>query len=131
MVFNVDPFVTGLTFFAPLDLAFSVWFFHLFFKAQQIITQTESVYISFFRTHGVYGTQQGLGAWTTLGILSLWMTRRHLRQVWRKLIGQPSTLDDSAEPLRYRFAVLGLVLAITFLVLLLQQAGLSLSVMLF
>ena len=131
MVFNIDPFVTGLTFFAPLDLAFSVWFFHLFFKAQQIITQTESVYISFFRTHGVYGTQQGLGAWTTLGILSLWMTRRHLSQVWRKLVGQPSTLDDSTEPMRYRFAVLGLVLAMTFLVLLLRQAGLSLSVILF
>ena len=131
MVFNIDPFVTGLTFFAPLDLAFSVWFFHLFFKAQQIITQTESVYISFFRTHGVYGTQQGLGAWTTLGILSLWMTRRHLRQVWRILIGKPSTLDDSTEPMRYRFAVLGLVLAMAFLVILLQQAGLSLSVMMF
>ena len=131
MVFNIDPFVTGLTFFAPLDLAFSVWFFHLFFKAQQVITQTESVYISSFRTHGVYGTQQGLGAWTTLGILSLWMTRRHLSQVWRELIGQPSTLDDSTEPMRYRFAVLGLVLAMTFLVILLRQAGLSLSVILF
>ena len=134
MRFSFNPFVTGLTFFAPLDLAFSVWFFHLFFKAQQVIVHVELGSMPSWvpvRAHGIYGMQQGLGAWTTLGILSLWMTRRHLRQVWRKLIGQPSTLDDSTEPLRYRFAVLGLVLAVIFLVLLLQQAGLSLSVMLF
>ena len=133
MRFSFNPFVTGLTFFAPLDLAFSVWFFHLFFKAQQLITHIELAMPSWVpvRAHGIYGMQQGLGAWTTLGILSLWMTRRHLSQVWRILIGQPSTLDDSTEPLRYRFAILGLVLAMTFLVILLRQAGLSFSVMLF
>ena len=87
----------------------------------------QSASLPFF-THGVYGTDQGLGAWTTLGILSLWITRRHLNRVWKKLLGH-STLDDSTEPLTYRFAVLGLVLCMAFLVILLHKTGLSLSVM--
>ncbi len=127
MRFSFNPFVIGLTYFAPLDLAFSFWFFYIFFKAQQVLAHMHSASVPFF-THGVYGTEQGLGAWTMLGILSLWITRRHLNQVWRKLIGMSSTLDDSTEPIRYKFAVLGLVLAMTFLVILLRKAGLSLAV---
>ena len=88
----------------------------------------QSASLPFF-THGVYGTDQGLGAWTTLGILCLWiMSRRHLNRVWKKILGR-TTLDDSTEPLSYRFAVLGLVLSMAFLVILLRKAGLSLSVM--
>ena len=127
MRFSFNPFVIGLTYFAPLDLAFSFWFFHIFFKAQQVLAHMHSASVPFF-THGVYGTEQGLGAWTMLGILSLWITRRHLNQVWRKLIGMSSALDDSTEPIRYKFAVLGLVLSMTFLVILLRKAGLSLAV---
>ncbi len=127
MRFSFSPFVIGLTFFAPLDLAFSVWFFYLFFKAQQVIAYMQSASLPFF-THGVYGTDQGLGAWTTLGILSLWITRRHFNRVLKRLLGR-TTLDDSTEPLSYRFAMLGLVVSMAFLVILLYKAGLSLSVM--
>jgi len=35
---NLYPFVIGLTYFLPTDLAFSCWFFFLFFKAEIVLT---------------------------------------------------------------------------------------------
>lgn len=123
MKFSFYPFVIGLTYFVPLDLSFSTWFFYLFFKAQQVLAHTGSQVLSAFP----YTNEQGLGAWTTLGVLSLWVSRRHLKQAWRNIIGRSSTVENSHEPIPYRYAVLGIFLALTFLVLVLRRAGLPLS----
>ena len=128
MKFSIYPFFVGLTYFVPLDLSFSIWFFYVFFKAQQVVAYVSSPSVGIF-TNGVYGNEQGLGAWTTIGVLLLWMGRKHLRQVWNNIIGKPSSVDDSIEPLRYRFALLGLAFSIIFLVVLLNRAGLSLTLL--
>jgi hypothetical protein len=165
------PWVIGLTFFVPLDLSFSVWFFFLFTKAQLIVGSIGG----WKSLPGFpYYNHQGLGAWMTLGLIALWGSRGHLKRVFftvlnkkseettwqvvvqegtgrqpvgrgrtgfqpvgreetgRQPVGRGRTgfqpvvrLDDSKEPLRYRTAVLGIIVGTILLVLLFQQAGMS------
>ena len=56
MKFSFYPFVIGLTYFVPLDLSFSTWFFYLFFKAHQVFAHTGSQVLSAFP----YTNEQGL-----------------------------------------------------------------------
>jgi len=78
---NLYPFVIGLAFFLPTDLAFSCWFFFLFYKMQLVLTSA---------------------------IWAVWLARRHLVGVARTVLGRPGGLDESAEPVRYRTALIGL-----------------------
>ena len=121
------PFVIGLTYFVPLDLSFSIWFFYLFFKAQQVLAHTGSQALSAFP----YTNAQGMGTWITIGIISIWISRRHLSQVWRRFMGTPSTFGDTEEPAQYRVALIGLLLAMAFLVIVLYRAGVPLSLISF
>ena len=75
------PWVIGLTFFVPLDLSFSVWFFFLFTKIQLIIGS-----ISGWRSLPgfPYYNHQGLGAWITLGLLVLWHSKEHIKETLAK-----------------------------------------------
>lgn len=119
------PFIIGLTFFVPLDLSFSMWFFYLFGKAERIAG-------SLFGLQGLprfpYFNEQGEGAWVMLGLLALWGSRIHLFAVIQKLLHPSAKLDDSTEPMRYRWASLGLFCGVTFLTLVCLKAGMSLGV---
>ena len=104
---NLYPFVIGLTFFMPTDLAFSCWFFFLFFKLQIVLTAAIGI-------HDLPGfpfpNEQAAGGYIALGLLAIWLARRHLAGVFRTATGRPGGIDDSAEPLRYRTTlILGLL----------------------
>ncbi len=108
---NLYPFVIGLTFFMPTDLAFSCWFFFLFFRLQIVMTSALGI-------HDLPGfpfpSEQAAGGYLALGLLAIWLARRHLVAVGRTIAGRPGGIDDSDEPLRYRttFIVLCLALAV-------------------
>lgn len=96
---NLFPFVIGLAFFLPTDLAFSCWFFYLFFLAQNVLTSV----IGVSDLPGFpYTSEQAAGGYLALGLLALWLSRRHLKAVFRTVFGRPGGADDSQEPLRYR-----------------------------
>jgi len=118
------PFIVGLSYFMPLDLSFSCWFFYIFWKAQLVFRST----LGFSAIPGPYLSYQSSGAWLGLGLLSLWMSRRHLVQILKKMVGYGGTIDDSKEPMRYRTATLGVVAGIVFIVLFCYQAGMSIWV---
>lgn len=121
------PWVIGLTFFAPLDLSFSVWFFFLLTKVQLIIGS-----IGGWRSLPgfPYYNHQGLGAWITLGVLVLWTGKKHLKEVFSKIFSRRSRVDDSKEALGYRTAVIAIIIGVAFLVLFLRQAGMSIGIVL-
>lgn len=57
------PFVIGLTYFVPLDLAFSCWFFHLLSKVELVISSA----IGRKALPGApYINEQSAGAWLML-----------------------------------------------------------------
>jgi len=99
---NLYPFVIGLTFFLPADLAFSCWFFFIFFKAQAVITAA----IGIHELPGFpFQNEQAGGGYLALGLLAVWLARRHLAAVWRTILGRPGGADEQAEPMSYRTAL--------------------------
>lgn len=110
---NLYPFVVGLVYFLPTDLAFSCWFFFLMFKAQQVLTAAVGVR----ELPGFpFPDEQAAGGYLALGVLALWLGRRHLAAAARTVLGMRGGADDSAEPVRYRTAFWGLVLCTAILV---------------
>ena len=118
------PWVIGLTFFVPLELSFSVWFFFLFTKFQLILGSIGG----WKSLPGFpYYNQQGIGAWLTLGILVLWASRKHLKTVLTTAL-KPATPTN--EPFQYRTALLGILIGTAILVFIFQQAGMSVGILL-
>ncbi len=111
---NLYPFVIGLAFFLPTDLAFSCWFFFMFYKMQLVITSALGI-------HELPGFpfphEQAAGGYLAIGLLAIWLARRHLAGIYRTIFNKPGALDESREPMRYRTAVLGLFVSFGLLIL--------------
>lgn len=124
---SLYPTVIGLTYLFPIDVSFSCAFFYLFQKAELIFASALGLrggggVLSRFPSVGL----EGAGAWIALALVSLWMARRHLWQVLIKTVAPSrSSLDDSGEPMPYRWAVLGLVVGMFFMVYFTYAAGAS------
>lgn len=96
---NLYPFVIGLTFFMPTDLAFSCWFFYIFFRLQLVLASA----LGMTDLPGFpFLTEQSGGGYIAIGFLAIWLSRRHLAGVFRTIAGRPGGIDDAHEPLRYR-----------------------------
>lgn len=103
---NLYPFVIGLAFFLPLDLAFSCWFFFIVFKLQMVMTSA----VGFQELPGApYYNEQAAGAYMALGLIAIWVSRKHLRQAMRSVLGLAGGADESREPMSYRMALLMLI----------------------
>lgn len=107
------PFLIGLGMLMPVDFLFSAWFFYLFWKAQLIVT---SMLAWDQDPQFPYPNAQAFGAYMAFFVYSFWLSRGYLTQVWRKIVGTRSNLDDSREPLTYRQAAIGIVLGLGVLV---------------
>jgi hypothetical protein len=116
------PTVVGLCYLMPVDLAFSLWFFNLSFKAQTILASHYG-WTTNATTGFPYVDNQSLGGFIALLASVLWLDRHYLAQVARKVLGLPSALDESGEPMSYRGAVLGLAVAIGFLAYFFGRGG--------
>jgi len=136
------PFALGLVFLIPLDLSFSCWFFYFLRKVQLILG-------SLFGFQGVshlsYIKPQASGAYIGLGMIALFQSRKYIISILRKaIVGDAKTggffcrrrrgthrtladnhIDDSSEPMRYRWAVLGIIGGIIFLIFFSSKAGMS------
>ncbi len=113
------PFIIGLTFFVPLDISMSAWFFFLFGKVERIIR------VGMMGTGELFFAERAGGAWLAVGVLGLWGTRHHLRDVWQKFLNPNARIDDSQEPMTYRTAIVGLILGLLFLTLFCLKAGMT------
>jgi len=123
---GIYPFVIGIGFLIPLDLLFSCWFFFWIWKLQLLIGgvmgwQTTS---SMAGTTYPYANYQGFGAYIGIFLIALWMSRKHILDIFRKLFGG-GTLNDSDEPMPYKVAIIALLLGLTFLAIFCYKAGMS------
>ncbi|MCA1595480.1 MAG: hypothetical protein LC772_03520, partial [Chloroflexi bacterium] len=116
------PFLVGLGMLLPLDFLFSAWFFYLFWKG-------ESVAISAFGwdkdPRFPYIPEQSFGAYLAFLVFTIILARGYFRQVFLCALGKPSTLDDRDEPMRYRWALIGIVVGVAALVAFSAAAGMS------
>ncbi len=116
------PFVIGLGLLMPLDFLFSSWFFYLTWKLQNILVFANA-WDSDARMP--YANYQAFGAYLLFFAGTLWISRGYFRQVWLCALGRPSELDDSAEPFRYRWAIVGVLGGLAGLVAFSAALGLA------
>jgi len=116
------PFIIALGFLLPLDLSFSVWFFYLFRKLQQILL---AVCPFPDLPKMPYFAQQSFGAWLAYFAFAAWMARGHLKAVYNRVLGRPGGADDSDEPISYRMAVAGIAIGGAFLYWFTLKAGMG------
>lgn len=110
--------MVGLTYFMPLDLSFSCWFFFW-------LTRVERVIASVMGWQNLYLNERASGAWIGICILALWTSKRYLVSVIRHVFGF-GKLDEYGQPMKYRTTALLMVLSLITLVLFCYFAGMSL-----
>lgn len=98
------PFAVGMTYFIPLDLSFSIWFFYLFGKVVRI---GGDMWGATSEPEFPYLVEQGAGAWLGIAIVAVWASRRHLKAQWSRAWKTGEREGD--EALSPRVAVLGLI----------------------
>lgn len=67
------PFAVGLSYFIPLELSFSCWFFYWLYKAQRIIAA--AIGYQPFEAYFPYTREQGFGAFLVIALMSIWVSR--------------------------------------------------------
>lgn len=115
---SFHPIIIGITYFLPLDVSFSAWFFYL-------VTKGEMVFAAALGLRGSanaataeipYTAEQGAGAFLAIALISLWGARRHLQNVYRKAVSDAPDISDADEPLSYRTAFWGFLVSAAVLV---------------
>jgi hypothetical protein len=123
------PFAIGIGYLLSTEVVFSCWFFYLFAKGQLVVGSAagwsqgpagtaQSVY--------PYLAFQGAGAFLGLAFASIWISRRHLANVFR--IAFSSTGDPDPDARGYRIAVFGLIGSVITLIAFAVIGGVSLHV---
>ncbi len=120
------PLAIGLGFVLSADVSFSCWFFYL-------VTKFENVFVSGLGWTGGAGAlstppylgQQGAGAFFGIGLSVVFLARGHLMDVFAKAFRRDSNVDDSAEPMSYRMATLGLLAGFSTMVFICSKGGMS------
>ena len=109
LVIFVNFAIIGLTYFLNLNVAFSVWFFHLLSRFQ---TGVFNIFGYQIKGHNealtgssIALSHQGMGAMLVLVGAMLWTARSHLRHVWAAAFRPGFKADDADEILSYRAAV--------------------------
>lgn len=116
------PSVIGLSFLLPVDLLFSCWFFYFWWKLERVVSRVMAWdAIPQFP----YINEQGFGAYMGIVAGLLWIGRRYIGQLARKVMGRASELDDSDEALSYRGAAAGLALSLLALGAFCLHAGMT------
>ena len=118
------PFVIGLGFLLPMDLSFSLWFFYIFRKGQQVATSALGIRLPRFP----YLSEQSAGAWFGMFIIAVWVTRSHLKEVFKKIFGLRTSLDDSEEAISYRLALILILASSGFIIWFCLRAGMDIGI---
>ena len=124
------PMVIGLTYFLPVEVSFSGWFFYLLAKFEDVAATGLGL-----RADGVppamaripYHGEQGAGAFLAFGLFGFWSYRKYLSAIIGKAFGEKEFKDlpDDEEAIPYRVAVFGFIIGFALMVTLAIMAGMS------
>jgi hypothetical protein len=113
------PFAIGMGYFIPLDLSFSCWFFYWIGKAEMILGSV----MGWKSLPGFpYMSEQAFGGAIGIVSASVWSARQHLGGVFKQAFTKDQEYN---EPMKYRTALLGMVLGLLGLVVFCGYAGMS------
>ncbi|MBT3267642.1 hypothetical protein HN371_10835 [Candidatus Poribacteria bacterium] len=99
---SFDVSVIGLTFFMPLDLGFSLWFFFWLTRVERVVADVVGI-------QDLHLDQRAAGAWMGIAVLALWFARRHLETFVRGAIRGTRDEGAAAGLPDQKLAILGAV----------------------
>lgn len=115
------PEMIGFGYLVSSEVALSVWVFYVLFKLESLV----AALVGYEQAGFPFQQEQGLGAYLAVGLFLVWVARGHLGGVLRRGVLGDRSVDDSGEPVRYRTALLGLVLGAAVCLVWAQKAGLA------
>jgi hypothetical protein len=127
---KIYPLVIGLSYLLPGEVCFSMWFFHVFYKAEILVGAVNNWDMpgpvggyTYKQFHGL----QALGGGLALLAYTFYTARRHFGDVLEKALGGPRArdIDDSREMLSYRATVVCLIVSYAGIALWLTAAGVN------
>ncbi len=124
----------GFAYLLPLDVSFSMWFFLLFFRLQDVAASWLGFrydLMPFYAGTRYYQGFQSAGAFVVLVVVMMWLARPHLRIVMQRVLSRDGPEVDKDEFMSYRTAFFGGVTALLLLSLWLKLAGMNAGVALF
>jgi hypothetical protein len=121
MWISLYPFAIGVCFFLPVDLAFSCWFFFLFWQGQRVLASSMGVAIPGFP----FINDQSAGGYLALCLIALYVSRKYLKEIFLHMLGK-AKVDESREALPYRMAALLLLGCLVYLGVFLHWLGMDL-----
>ena len=130
---RILPLIMAVTYLCPVDILGSMIFFHLLAALKIALMKRTGFSIGGFAV-GAAGQQpeaqniiymESYGALVFIGLWSIWLARRHLRQVWHQVrTGQ----GEPRQVALYRLALAGLILSALSVIGWGVQLGMSLPV---
>ena len=117
----------GFFYFVNLDISASIWVFYVLATVQRGIFNVigmQSTERMDLYSREPYIAHQGMGAMIVFVLIGLWVSRGHLRAVWRKAWHGDPDEEDADEIMSYRQATFGLLGSLGLVGLGLWMAGL-------
>jgi len=125
---RVNFFVISFAFLTNLDVLFSIWFFHALALAQIGIYNRLGVSVGPASewSHPWWLVRlQGTGGYIFCACWALWLARKHLADAVRKAWNPAYPVDDENELMPHRWAVIGFIGGLLYIVLWARAAGFS------
>ena len=113
-------FVASLYALVNKGLSFSWWFFFWFWKMMRVLGSALGLQAL---PRFPYTNEQASGGYIALCVIAIWASRAHLVNVLKLTLKGKDADIDREEPIRYRTAVLGLVVVFVFMIFFCYQGG--------
>lgn len=118
---NVYFDMVGIAYLLASQVGFSFWFFFLFRRFETMARVTSGIH-----DQGLHFQFQDFGGIVIIFLFYLYTARMHIRNILLKAFSAAPHIDDSDEPVSYRFAFWGAVLCFAFILGWWYMAGFSL-----
>jgi hypothetical protein len=120
------PTVIGFGYLLPSQVAASFWISVFFIKAQSVVLAAYGYEGNTSSgTIGEIAKHQQMGGLLVLAAVLLWFLRGTLVDALRKAFTRAPDVDDSLEPLSYRFVVFGILVSLSVAFAWLMAAGMT------
>ncbi len=129
MTIHYRPELIGFGYLVPTEIAFSVWVFYGLMKLEGLGVAMSGIEMPGYP----FWQERGLGAYVAVCLLLAFIGRHHLADVFNKALkghkarnpaGEP--INDDDEPMSYRMAVFGGLVAFVVVIAWMKLAGMAL-----
>jgi hypothetical protein len=119
--------VIGLSVLLPQEVCFSVWFFLILSRVQELIASSLGVRLDNMPVYPAkfFVGYQSVGASVAMSISFFLLARRHLAAVWSRTFGRGHPMEDAHELMPYGRALFGALLSLALILLWCTFAGMD------